>query len=515
MKNLLSFICFLLSAVCLVSCGNGGKTLTSATGTIYECLVVMDSRALSQENTSAIAAMQTPTGSAYEEPVATTYDMVRLTLGADMPCLPQMEPYFKLTQVPMAAFDNYLKPTRNILYVDINPERYTLTKAKVSTNRWSKPQAFYHIQAPSDDAFVAYWLEHGNEVREWFVTEEMRRQVSFYRASTNKEARAALERRMEADMLIPEDFMLIMDTTITINPSSAASSSSKTASSSAQHLTNPTKWVLILSTMPGGYITGSGTMYFVGTMTPEGYFLADEGDYPLWLDYGADNYAAVSWNNAPDDRVVSIGWMNNWDYAPACPAFPWKSAMTLPREYSLRDIDGKLVLCSEPVYELETLAGEWQTINPHQAALLLHQVPGTTSSASAPHQALEAYELEATISLTEDAAITLSNAAGEQYEVRIDSRCRKIISDRSRAGQSHFSSLFAAPSMSAPIEGQGSVLTLRLIVDQSSVELFADGGATCVTNTVYPSAIYNRVETKGEVQNLRFRHLSSIWLPTE
>lgn len=255
------------------------------------------------------------------------------------------------------------------------------------------------------------------------------------------------------------------------------------------------KWVLILSTMPGGYITGSGTMYFVGTMTPEGYFLADEGDYPLWLDYGADNYAAVSWNNAPDGRVVSIGWMNNWDYAPACPAFPWKSAMTLPREYSLRDIDGKLVLCSEPVHELETLAGEWQTINPHQA--------------------LEAYELEATISLTEDAAITLSNAAGEQYEVRIDSRCRKIISDRSRAGQSNFSSLFAAPSMSAPIEGQGSVLTLRLIVDHSSVELFADGGATVVTNTVYPSSIYNRVETKGEVQNLRFRRLSSIWLPTE
>lgn len=229
MKNLLSFICSLLSAVCLVSCGNGGKTLTSATGTIYECLVVMDSRALSQENINAIAATQTPTGSAYEEPVATTYDMVRLTLGADMPCLPQMEPYFKLTQVPMAAFDNYLKPTRNILYVDINPERYTQTKAKVSTNRWSKPQAFYHIQAPSDDAFVAYWLEHGNEVREWFVAEEMRRQVSFYRASTNKEARAALERHMEADMLIPEDFMLIMDTTITINPSSAASSSDKVA----------------------------------------------------------------------------------------------------------------------------------------------------------------------------------------------------------------------------------------------------------------------------------------------
>lgn len=209
-------VCFLFSIVFLTACGNGGKTLTSATGTIYECLVVMNSRPLSQENINTIAVTQTPTGSAYEEPVATTYDLVRLTLGADMPCLPQMEPYFKLTQVPVSAFDNYLKPTRNILFVDINPERYTQTKAKVSTNRWSKPQAYYHIQAPSDEAFVAYWLEHGDEVREWFVAQEMRRQVSFYRASTNKEARAALNRRMDADMYIPEDFMLIMDTVITI-----------------------------------------------------------------------------------------------------------------------------------------------------------------------------------------------------------------------------------------------------------------------------------------------------------
>lgn len=267
-------------------------------------------------------------------------------------------------------------------------------------------------------------------------------------------------------------------------------------------------WVLILSTMPGGYITGSGTMYFVGTMTPEGYFLADEGDYPQWLDYGADNYAAVSWNNAPDGRVVAIGWMNNWDYAPACPASIWKSAMTLPREYSLRDIDGKLVLCSEPVRELETLAGEWQTLDNTTHITPLH-------GRERPGEGLDAYELEATISLSEDAAITLSNAAGEQYEVRVDTRCLKIICDRSRSGVTNFTPLFAVPSMSAPYASGTGTLTLRLIVDQSSVELFADEGATTVTNTVYPSAIYDRVETKGGVESLRFRRLSSIWLPMD
>lgn len=266
------------------------------------------------------------------------------------------------------------------------------------------------------------------------------------------------------------------------------------------------KWVLILSTMPGGYINGSGTMYFVGSLTAEGYFVCDEdpmvngkSSNGKWLDYGADNYAAVSWNNTPDNRSVAIGWMNNWDYAPACPPSVWKSAFTLPREYSLREIEGEYVLCSNPVAELETLAGDWVSAD--------SLVNGKLSNG----KCLEAYELRLTVSLSEDAAITLSNAYGEQYEVRIDSRCRKIISDRSRAGESNFSSLFAVPSMAAPIWGTNDEVELCLIVDHSSVELFADQGATCVTNTVYPRALYNTLHFSGQVHNARFRPLQTIW----
>lgn len=265
------------------------------------------------------------------------------------------------------------------------------------------------------------------------------------------------------------------------------------------------KWVLILSTMPGGYINGSGTMYFVGDLTAEGYFVCDEMENGRWLDYGADNYAAVTWNNAPDGRHVAIGWMNNWDYAPACPPSIWKSAFTLPREYSLRDIEGKLVLCSEPVAELETIAGDWANLP------LPLESEASDLGKGAGEKGLAAYELRCRVSLTEDATICLYNAYGERYELRLDSRCRKIISDRSRSGESHFSSLFAVPSMAAPIEGSKDEVELRLIVDQSSVELFADGGATCVTNTVYPRSIYNRISTSGAISDLRFRPLTSVW----
>ncbi|HET8780021.1 MAG TPA: glycosyl hydrolase family 32, partial [Agromyces sp.] len=54
-----------------------------------------------------------------------------------------------------------------------------------------------------------------------------------------------------------------------------------------------------------------------------------------WLDWGRDYYATVSFNNAPDDRRVMLGWMNNWDYANDIPTGSWRSAMALPRDVAL------------------------------------------------------------------------------------------------------------------------------------------------------------------------------------
>lgn len=194
-----------------------GRTLTSATGSVYECLVVMQNNALTQEERDDINRYSlVDEASGYTEPIATTYDLVSAVMAAPMPCLPQVEPYFKLTQVSPSAFDDMLKPTRNILFVDIDASRYTQTKAKVSTNYWSQPQAVYRVQTPSQAEFVAYWLAHGSEVRDWFVEQEIQRQMRFYRASTNKEARAILDKQMHCDMLVPEDYMVIMDTALII-----------------------------------------------------------------------------------------------------------------------------------------------------------------------------------------------------------------------------------------------------------------------------------------------------------
>ena len=213
------FFIFSLVAIGLMSCSkSSNRLLTSATGTIYECLVVMPNRPLSEASLDQVrtAGYEQSNGSAYFEPVTTTYDLVKATLGADMPGLPQMEPYFVLTQVSLKQFDDYLKPTRNILIIDINKDKYTDLKIQRSRDVWSTPQAVLRIQAPNDEAVVNYWLQSGEKIRDWFVEEELARQIHFYRANTNKDARAKIQEQ-GYDMLIPEDFMLITDTALVLN----------------------------------------------------------------------------------------------------------------------------------------------------------------------------------------------------------------------------------------------------------------------------------------------------------
>ena len=161
MKNLSFILCLL--AVVLAGCTKQtGRTLTSATGSIYECLVVINDAPLTQDELNAVAEHSLVNeASGYSEPITNTYELVKAVMGADMPCMPQMEPYFRVNQVKPAQFDDMFKPTRNILIVDINPQKYTQLKTKVSRDYWSTPQAICRIQAASQEEFVGYWLEHG------------------------------------------------------------------------------------------------------------------------------------------------------------------------------------------------------------------------------------------------------------------------------------------------------------------------------------------------------------------
>jgi fructan beta-fructosidase len=66
--------------------------------------------------------------------------------------------------------------------------------------------------------------------------------------------------------------------------------------------TNEEKWVLLISINPGAPNGGSGTQYFIEIMTE--HILKQIKKDIKWIDNGADNYAGVTYNNAPNDQRI-------------------------------------------------------------------------------------------------------------------------------------------------------------------------------------------------------------------
>ena len=241
-----------------------------------------------------------------------------------------------------------------------------------------------------------------------------------------------------------------------------------------------TKWVLLVSVNPGGPNGGSATQYFIGDFNGTS-FTADALPYPLWIDYGRDNYAGVTWNNAPDGRRVFIGWMSNWDYANQVPTVNFRNAMTLPRDLSLRHNGQHWVVASSPVDECKDLRGQVVAYDTRQIC-----AQGNSISMLLP-DSTDCFELEMTV-VPNDATkfgFGFVNGKDESMTYTFDKQAGTMVFDRTKAGLSGFSDKFATP-MKAPIAPHDEY-HIRLFKDKASVELFVNEGEVTMTNIIFPT----------------------------
>ncbi len=235
----------------------------------------------------------------------------------------------------------------------------------------------------------------------------------------------------------------------------------------------------------------------------------------VWLDYGRDNYAGVTWSDIPeeDGRRLFIGWMSNWDYAEVVPTTVWRSAMTLPRELQLITTSEGLRLSSKPVRELETL--RQQTITFEAVDI------SPTQNISEEYQLIpRRLELSLDISLQASSngrfGLQLSNENGETYRIGFDGDTNQFFSDRTKARSQTFSEKFADAVSYAPRILQDSTIKMHFFIDESSIELFADDGATVMTELFFPTEAFTTLSLFADKKGTRLTsgqayQLSGIW----
>lgn len=244
------------------------------------------------------------------------------------------------------------------------------------------------------------------------------------------------------------------------------------------------KWVMLVSIAnEPGIREGSRTQYFTGQFDGISFRPDPESRTVRWLDYGRDNYAGVSWSDIPgeDGRRICIGWMSNWKYAHVTPTEGWRGAMTIPRELALESYNGETVLIQRPVKELAVI----------RTPLLQAEGDSPAELQSVCRSVeLETYELVAEFRITGGAdSFGFKIRASDQEETAVGYSVRDgmVFIDRTRSGAVDFHDDFPGIHQAA-LQPDNGRISLHLIVDRSSVELFANGGRIAMTDLIYPSS---------------------------
>ena len=268
--------------------------------------------------------------------------------------------------------------------------------------------------------------------------------------------------------------------------------------------TDQTKWVLICNINPGGPFGGSAIQYFIGDFDGKTFTSDTNPDGTVntkWLDYGKDNYALVSWSDAPDKRRTTIGWMSNWQYAADVPTMQFRSANTLPREMELfEDPEGELFVASVPSPELKNLRGKVVSKASNK------NIGEKALSYQLPSDGLCEIELSFQATNADVVTFTIDNAEGEKVIMKYDAKNHRMSFDRKESGVVDFSTKFPAVTFSPTFEEDGKI-NLRIFIDRSSMELFGNNGQFVMTNLVFPNQPYSNISLQSKNGNA---HLDDI-----
>ena len=248
------------------------------------------------------------------------------------------------------------------------------------------------------------------------------------------------------------------------------------------------RWVLKMDVFRSSLAQGSGAQYFVGRFDGKRFIPDPDPAQPgtaapvQWVDHGADFYAALSWQNLPREpqRHVWVAWMNSHFYAQEIPTSPWRGAMTLPREVSLHDGHGYPRLRQVPMRELEALRGT----PVHIGARPLN--PGVTPLKLAPN-AGKSMEILVVIEpgSAQEVGLNVRVGARERTVIGYDRTSSMLVFDRSRSGR--IPSPVFAQRRNMPVRLRDGRVALRIFIDWSSIEVFANVGEGVLTGQVFAS----------------------------
>ena len=235
-------------------------------------------------------------------------------------------------------------------------------------------------------------------------------------------------------------------------------------------------------------------------------------EHANWVDWGSDFYAVRVYRDYDNVEpcIIWMGWMSNWQYANVVPESWGQGAESLPRNLGLVSSPRGYQLIQQPLSRLQKLRGALVSVGPqtiqNTVNLTQFQPPANT------------YELDAVFNLSstnQNFGLNLCVGGTNLVVVGYDVTTGNVFLDRRASGNVSFSSSF--PSIvNAPLSTQAGYIEFHIFVDQSSIEVFANGGQAVLTSLIFPnpSSLGVQLFSANGVTTLRSLsawNLTSIW----
>ncbi|MBU3160883.1 GH32 C-terminal domain-containing protein [Clostridium frigoris] len=238
---------------------------------------------------------------------------------------------------------------------------------------------------------------------------------------------------------------------------------------------------------------------------------SENREHALWVDYGSDFYASRAFRDYDGTltNTTWLGWTNNWEYATSVPGSWGQGQWSIARNLSLKTYPEGVRLVQNPIPKLQSLRQTPSSFTDRTLSAGTFAIPEFKPDKNT-------YEIDATFSTTNPNkfGFNLCVGSGRKIVVGYDTRTSCMYIDRSNCTDAtipNFSKI-----LYAPVAPEDNKIKMRIFVDKSSIEVFANSGKAVLTMLTYPGEAQTGLEVFSENDTgtkLDFSAwiISSIW----
>ncbi len=269
--------------------------------------------------------------------------------------------------------------------------------------------------------------------------------------------------------------------------------------------TAQTKWLLMVSS--GNQDAQTGMQYFIGDFDGKAFTNSNSADTKMFVDYGSTYYAAIPWNNLPDNQRIMIGWL----VPSKTETYPWRGQMSIARDLMLKTTPDGVRLFQPPSSIVKAVVEklpaakkmEKNNVKIDSKDIILN----TEKSFNANANWIEAEFVAGTAT---DFGFKLAQQKGSDGKV-VDETIVNYNAKANEMSVSHsVNGSVTEPVHTTTVKPVNGVLKLSVLLDKSSLEVFANDGEKVITTLIFPDKNATQFSAFAKDGNVTIKSLK-VW----